>query len=293
MSDRIVFEGGLVRRERIETLSEVPIESMRDLLVRKIATTFPILPTNPVRYMHFDGETGRGMWLVETPPARRYIRVWHGREERYDDGQRRDDEGVGIWHVQLPWQYFRFSFSTHERDGAIANFTIDDTYLFWAKNALRGPDHPLFPAPVPNVDNAGKICWGGTRADSTSLNARIDDYINNFTTTTFNEDLGHRTPFGHSLTDWEENYDANNPLAWHNWDVWQGTPITPLELSKELEPTALPPMAQLNPSYIELPTPPANFTLARAQEYLAGLTPAARLRLAAAFANVPTEEVPA
>lgn len=293
MIDRIVMEGGLIRRERIETLSEAPIEALSSVLIRKVATTFPMLPTNPVRYMHFDPEDGRGMWLIEQPPARRHIRVWHNYESNYtDDSNRRDDNGEGVWHVQFPWQYFRFGFTIVDRNGSLVNFVLDEAALFWSRDTLRDQNHPLIPAPIPNVDDTGHICWGGTRADDSSLNARVDDYINNFTHTSFNEDLGHRTPFGTSLTEWETQSQNDNPLAWRDWPIWQNPrrTYTPLQMTTELTAQPIPPMAELNPSFINLPEPPLNFTILRARQYINSLTPAGRARFTAAIA---LEETPA
>lgn len=294
MTDRIVIEGSLIRHERIETLSEAPLESLSTHLVRKIATTLPVLPSNPVRYIHFDGESNRGMMLVETAPALRHIRVWHNEDSNYaDDAERRDPEtGQAIWRVQFPWQYFRFGFSFRDRATSLVSFTLDDALLYWSRDTLRGENHQLIPAPVPNVDAQGRICWGSTRAENSSLDARIDDYINNFTTSTFNEDLGHATPFGTSLTEWERNSPPDQPLAWRDWLLWRDMPnaTTPKQMSDNVARSELPAIAELNPSFVDLPQPPANFTLARAQEYVAGLTPGARRRLAAVLTQA---EVPA
>lgn len=284
MAERLEIEGGLIRRVRIETIAEAPLESLSAHLVRRIATTFPVMPSHPVRFMAFDGETNRGVFIVEQAPGLRHIRVQHRRGSQYtDDATRGGEMEAGVWRVQFPWQYFVFAFNHDVRGTSLVNFTIDGTSLYWARESLRSGDHQLFPAPVPNVDTMGGICWGNTRADNSSLSARIDDYINNFTTTTFNEDLGHFTPFNHSLTEWERNSSEANPLSWTTWDVWNQTnATTPSQLAEGMNPGSLQNLAEINPAWVDLPTPPENFTIARAREYLDSLSPSAQRRFIAA-----------
>lgn len=305
MTDRVVIEGGVIRHERIETVSQAPLESISEHLVRRIGVTLPVLPANPVRYMEFDGETNRGLMLVEKAPGLKYIRVAHESEYYEDDYQRVDAAGdagqAGTWRVQFPWQYFAFPFRVRVTGaGVMHDFVIDNTLLYWSRDQFRATDAQLMPAPTPNVDSNGRICWGYTRAVNTSLGERIDDYINNFSTTTFNEHLGHITPFGTSLTQWEANSPTDNPMAWRDWPIWNNPPYdyrTVDQIPKEdgVTPTA----AQLDPTYIELPPMPQNFTVARAREYLLALSEPARQRLIVAAQQLttpepaPTEEVPA
>ena len=295
MPDRIVIEGGTARHERVEVLSEAPLESISEHLIRRVATTFPVMPAHPVRYMYFDGETNRGLWLVEAAPTKRNIRVIHSRNSDYSIDRRRrgtDDNPAGSWLVQVPWQYFAFGFSTTVRAGSFTGFTIDRTDLYWSKDQLRGENHPMIVAPVPNVEGSGHICWGSTRPDNTSLNARIDDFINSFLISTFNEDLGHNTPFGGSLTDWETASANPNPLAWRDWDIWiRSNTITPAQIPTHAR-TEAPPGADISESFLDLPELPVNFTVARAQQYLASLTPAARQRFTFAL-GLTTEDTEA
>lgn len=301
MVERLEIEGGLIRRVRIETLAEAPLESLSEHLVRRIATTFPVLPSHPVRFMAFDGDTNRGIFLVEQAPGLRHIRVTHRRESNFHDDATRNNDGLtGVWRVQFPWQYFAFVFNHEVRGSTLVNFTIDGTSLYWARETLRSGDHQLIPAPVPNVDITGGICWGNTHAESSSLNARMDDYINNFTSTTFNEDLGHFTPFNHSLTEWERNSTEDNPLGWMTWEIWShNNPTTPNQLAAQSIPGSLQNIAEINPSFVDLPTPPENFTIARARQYLDALNPAAQRRFIAAAHSLTSgvdltpEEVPA
>ncbi len=297
MTDRVVIEGGLARHERIEVVSQVPLESIAQHMVKPMATVLPVLPANPVRYVQFDGESNRGLLLVEKKPSLSHIRVAHNGNVYEDDAGRNDattTEGgrAGSWRVQFPWQYFAFPFRVSvQGPGVLHDFVIDNTLLYWARDQFRSTDAKLYPAPTPNVDQDGRICWGYTRQVNTSLSERIDDYINSFTTTTFNEHLGHVTPFGHSLTEWERNSPADNPLAWRDWPIWEERAhITVTEIPHD-EPATPIPVARLDPTYVALPPVPEQFTIARAREYLNDLPDAARQRFILAVQELA--EVPA
>lgn len=295
MTDRIVFEGGLVRHERVEVVSQAPAETLSPHLVRRIAATFPVMPSHPVRYMTINGDANTGLFMVEQPPARRSIRVRHSSGIYEDDYERREaGESFGIWQVQFPWQYWVFTFRTQMRGLTFGDFVIDESLLYWARDQWGAITDRLWAAPVPNVTESGSICWGNTNATNASLAARIDDYINTFTATIFNEDLGHNTPFDRSLTTWEANSEPGS--LWRDWAFWDDpgdhltTTITDIAEMQRRPPIN---MATLNPAFITPPDIPQDFTAARAREYLAGLTRPALQRIAAISAEMVAEEVPA
>jgi len=300
VTDRVVIEGGVVRHERVDIVSQAPLDSIAHYLVKPIATILPVLPANPVRYIQFDGESKRGLLLVEKAPGQRYIRVAHGEGGRYAEDATRTDattpEGgrAGSWHVQFPWAYFAFPFRVSvEGAGIMHDFVIDNVLLYWARDQFRSPQDRLLPAPAPNVDTDGRICWGGTRVTNNSLSERVDDYINSFSTTTFNDHLGHLTPFDTSLTEWERQSPADNPMAWRDWPMWtERTNYITVDQIPHEEPAGPIPTARLDPSYIELPPVPQNFTLARAREYLMGLNENARNRFILAALRL-ADEMPA
>lgn len=291
MAERIVIEGNLARHERVEVVYEAPLAGLTPFLTTRLATTLPVLPQRPVRYIHFDPEAGRGLLIVETSPRKHHIQVRHSGGRYTDDATRRDRDGLSRFEVQLPYQYFAYGFTMRTAGNSLVDFTVDRSFLFWAKDPIRdGATNYVWIAPVPNVDSNGSICWGSTNSDSRSLSARIDDLVNNFFTTVFNEDLGHRTPFGTSLTEWERA-SQGDPLAWREWDFWNDhNPMEAKDIPDHMN--AAPPtnIAELNPAHINLPELPTNFTVARAQEWLSNLDPGAHRRILAALATVPAPE---
>jgi hypothetical protein len=292
--EQIIIEGDVVRRVRTDILDETLLANLAGHLTTRLATTLPILPQNPTRYISFDPEAGTGLILLETRPRRHIIQVRHNTDRFPEDAARRDDDGLSRFNVQLPYQYFAYSFEFHEQAGALARFTVGHAFLFWAKDPIREPTDTLYLAHCPNVDVSGSICWGSTRSDASSLSAKLDDQVNNFFTTQFNEDLGHTTPFGTSMTLWEANSSDDDPLAWRNWDYWdeaRAVPVNEVAAHMRLAPPTN--IADLNPAFIRLPELPTNFTVARAQEWLNSLEPAARRRLLAAVATTPEPEAEA
>ena len=288
MAEQIIIEDGLVRHVRTEIISETLLNNLAPHLTTELPLTFPVLPQRPVRFISFDPEAGNGLMIVETTPKRHVIQVRHGNHESYaTDAARRDPDGISRFNVLLPYQYFAYSFTAHRRASALVDFTINQSFLFWAKDPFRTPIDPVWPAPCPNVDASGSICWGSTNSDSSSLSARIDDLVNNFYTTVFNEDLGHRTPFGTSLTEWEEN--SIDALSYRDWPLWDTPAIAVERIAQHMRTAAPTNIAELNPSFIELPDLPENFTLARAQEWIGSLNDGARRRLFAATTLYATE----
>lgn len=287
MPDRIIIEGSLIRHERSTLIAEAPLDSLSDYLVRRISTTFPVMPSHPVRYMSFDGDESKGLLLVEQAPGLRRIRMNHIGSE-HSDAARQNEEGIGIWRVWFPWQYFAFPFTANiNHEGAPANFVLRRTSLFWRRERYSSPDDTLHPAPIPNIYADGRICWGNTQATNTSLADRIDDYINNFTATTFNSELGHASPFSGSLTDWEENSPADDPTCWANWPIWNTLRSVTVT---DITDGPLPPIAELNPTAVEVPDLPSAFSIARAREWLDGLAPGARQRIVAAVSQLDNED---
>lgn len=290
MTDKIVIEGNLMRHIRTSVISEAPLDSISEHLITRLPTIFPVLPSaGPTRYIGFDPNTQRGMMIVEIPPRTRSINVAHS-GDRYREDAAANKTG---WRVTFPFTYFVFPFHTMELTGGrIREFTIGNTGLFWRKETFRNADADFFHiAAVPNVDTGGGICWGSTITPQGSLSEHIDAMINTFFTSTFNQDLGHRTPFGTSLTQWEK--DSEQPLNYLNWELWnEETNVNIEQLWAIFAQDQVPPvnMAELNPAYVDIPELPQNFTVLRAREWLQSLTPQHRARLAVALQPLDVAE---
>lgn len=271
MPDQVIIEGDAVRLVRTQVIHETLLNNLVPHLFTREPVTLPLLPRNPVRFLSFNPDAQNGLAVLETKPRRTTMQVRHSGDTRQTrDASRAEHDGIARFNVALPFQYFAYNLRiTPRRDGTLENFTIVDSYLFWSPTAITSPNDRLWIAQCPNVNGSGGICWGSTRSDPTSLANRLDDLTNNFWTTVFNEDLGHRTPFGTSMTEWEEHSDGLSPHL--NWPMFRTPgPFAWSELPDRVghHPRSV---ADLDPSFVELPELPEAFSLARAHEWLNSL----------------------
>jgi hypothetical protein len=292
VTDKMVIEGSIIRHIREQVIAEAPLADMAPHLITRLPTIFPVLPsTGATRYLGFDPQSHRGLILVELQPRTHNIVVQHQplAHSRYrQDAERRNADDKSVFKVALPFTYFLFAFNVRETlPGILSNFTVDGASLWFRREPIREYTDTLIPAQVPNVDSGGGICWGSTVRPQNSLSAHIDAMINEFFHTTFNEDLGHRTPFGTSLLEWERN--SVNPMAYYNWPMWEEEfdAITLNDLwQRNIHGIPAPDVMQLNPSFVEMPELPPEFTVLYAKEWLAALPEAARNRMITAATQV-------
>lgn len=292
-TDQIVLEGSVARHIRTTILNEVPIETLMPHLVSKIGTTFPIMPSaGATRVLSFDPASGNGLLVVERAPRKHHMRVEHY-SDSYPEDQARGREP---FHVQLPYQYFAFNFNYVERGENMVNFSISYAYLFWRTEALRSVDDQLWAAATPNIDDSGSICFGTTVNQGASFSEHIDTIINEFYVHTFNQDLGHYTPFDHSMSEWERASDNPDPLAWKSWAFWtaQSPATTVKELNDYLSVPRPTSSMVLSPSFVALPELPESLTILRSQQWFEGLTGQQRSRLLIGIRNssLDAEEAP-
>jgi hypothetical protein len=293
--EQIIIEGDEARVVRVETVSRSLLKNLGPHLTTQQPVTLPIMPQNPVRFAFFDGEQGDAVFLVETSPRRAWMQMIHERRDtNHPEDHRRADpaDGVARFHVALPWQYFAFYVKIKPRpDGSFTDFTIANSRLFWAKDAIRALTDKLVVAPCPNVDTDGRICWGSTAVPETHLSARIDGLVNAFWTTQFNEHLGHNTPFRGSMTEWEKHSEGIAPhRAWPIWDTIRS--LTAKDVIEALRAGGATNPADLDPSYMVVPELPQNFTVARAREWVEQLPEGARRRLMLAITDIPLPDAP-
>lgn len=287
--DQIILEGSVARHIRTTILNEVPIEELAPHLTTKIGVVFPLMPTaGATRLLSFDPQSGTGLLLVERAPRKHHMRVEH-----YGGSYPEDEErGKEPFYVQLPYQYFAFNFNYVERGNTLANFSISYAYLFWRTEPIRTLEDHLWAAATPNIDDSGSICFGSTIQPGRSFSEHIDTIINEFYVHTFNQDLGHYTPFDHSMTEWEKASDNEDPLAWKNWPYWEDTePVTKVKDLHEYMAVPRPTdRLQLSPSFVALPELPQSLTILRAQQWFEGLTDQQRARLLIGIRNSGLEE---
>lgn len=295
--EQIIIEGDKATLVRHEIVTETLLANLAPHLFVEKPVSMPMLPQNPVRFSHFDGTAGKGVFLIETYPRRTWMRMIHDRGEGDfpdDEARETDENGIAVFNVHIPWQYFAFPVTfTRNAEGQLIDFTVHRSRLYWAKKAIHTVDDELFIAPAPNVDELGYICWGGTGADTTHLHGRMDHLVNNFWSTVFNEHLGHQTPFGGSLTEWEANSEGIEPhLQWDWWDSRRARKITVKDVMITAHDGTEINLASLDPSWTNMPDLPQNATVGRFREWIDSLPEGARRRLLLATQDVTIPDAP-
>lgn len=282
MAQRIEIEGQIARVVEQTTLYETTLEQLMPQLVTRLPTYLPILP-DQTKVVAFNPETKRGGLLIEQPPARRNLRIFNDRGATNGPDARRQNENadnIGVFHLQMPWVYFFYGFTVgidgeaFNEDTILQDFRLDQGFYLWRNEKLTSMDDRLWRGKVPNVDNGSWICWGYTRHDTSSLAERINDMVKNFSSTTFNYHLDAPKPNKYrSYTAWEED-SLKDPLCYLNWDEWtsdQTVVGTVSQFFTRHVDTPLGPVADLSRSTDVIPEPPAQFTVARALDWMNNL----------------------
>lgn len=276
MTQRIEIEGQVARVIEETIVAETSLAALMPHLETRLPSYLPLLPDH-TRVVAFNPDTKRGALLVELPPARRHLRVRIERGDRVPPIDRdRTAQGLAVWHVQMPFQYFFYAFTLRDTTTRIAgtqDFTLDNGLYLWRKEAIRSLNDPVWTGRIWNVDNNARICWGYTRHETASLALRVDDMVKSFPHTIFNLHLGYPRPNElASMLAWEQ--ESENPLAYREWSDWNGTPLyrSINELfERAMREEGLPTPTPLENGTDAIPLPPETFTVARALEWMDGL----------------------
>ena len=202
----IEINGGLVSIINREVAMTVPLEEWLPLIERRVPVSTPVLPTN-VRALHWD-ETDMNhkklMVLIEREPQIINLNM---------DGT--------MHRISIPWTRFFFYCSTRSSTPTAA-WVLDDYRIYWSdKRYSNNIALDMIPALLPNVYEDARICFGSTGADAYQpLADRLDQIVNEFYVSTFNNDLTIRRPNGwRGWANWER-MTTTNPMGWMTWPDW-------------------------------------------------------------------------
>lgn len=273
---RIIIEGEVARIVETTVIAETPLSALSEYLETYKPTVLPILPHNTC-HVAYDPNTKVGQLVVEIAPTRHHLK-FHYRNGDFDtdhvDYSRRDHNDLAVFHIQMPWLYLAYSFildtadnsrdNTTGREQRLQNFTITDVHFYARPRPVTANDNSLWVMPLANVYGDGRICWGTTTASTGSLAERINDQVNMFTSTTFNNDLGLNTPNAYDSYDaWEKA--SSDPTCFTAWEEFTRTP--PVTLAN-FSPEPLPDLRAV----FNVPPPPPIFTIGRAREWFTTIT---------------------
>lgn len=281
MVTRIVIEGEMAR---IEETNVVQTARLSDILSGLEARP-PITMFHPRSAIatHWD-ESALPMrqvtFLCELSPGIRSI-VKSGRRFR----------------LAMPWTYFVFKLSGTNLD----RMSLDDSLVYHTNQKVMDGNSRLWAAFLPNVYSDGRICYGSTGVSPNQpLSQRIDQLVNEWYLTTFNNDLidGRRRPFPFephpksSLLPWATATREQGASAWLSFPEWDMTtgyndeaPNWTVEEAFNSDVSRMSPM-----TFTEaIPAIPVPATFGRTEEWLRGLSAVQRGRLLSSLTVLQTE----
>jgi len=163
---------------------------------------FERLPQNCVLFKRTDTKV---YYLIEVKPGTFDItihRKWRGTS--------------GTFKVAMPWQYFLFSWERVNENEWGIKYYINRSFVLWSKKRITSLNDPCGIARLPNVyGDANGICFGGVYSKVVDHIQRMDDLVNSFYGSKFNDDLGLRVPYK-SMEVWQEKTEQN-PFCWMGW----------------------------------------------------------------------------
>lgn len=193
-----------VEREYSRAKVDVFLKTLVNRLIssQSALTTTPALPKGCVLYWK---ETEYSHYLIERPPA-----IYDFKWGEFDWGDDDDDGNTaymeeGSAKVSMPWQYFQVSFETSDDNIYGIKETFNSLKVYWAFERLTGLDSRVFRAYVPNTGSDGVICLGDVYPEGETTRDRIEDLVDNFYESHFNNDLGWTLPYS-----WVDNNNAQN-----------------------------------------------------------------------------------
>lgn len=280
MSQQIIIEGDLVRLVSITTERSISLADWLPSIERRPAVYTPVLP-RATRALWFDpsDQTNQKMVvLMEVEPQVVSL----------------NKQGT-IHRVMMPWTRFVFYCTNNPGINNAERWRLEDYRVFWSKNRYTDPAaEDSIRALLPNVYDDGRICFGSTGVNAEqSIADRLDQTVNEFYASTFNNDLsisypnnwrGFRAWATATARDhmgwmqWPDLQPENYSWAHYSWNRiitdWANESVT--RHDPVMTPDGIPPL-HLGASF------------GRVTEWLNALTPMQRSRIRLATDQIPED----
>jgi len=214
-STRYIVEGNLAIRETVTRTEGVPLDKMLENLTAY--QPLEILPTphnmrsikvTPRRNMELQAQV-----IVGHDPTKR--RITH--KMCPASSNRRLPKS---YLLQFPYGLFWFALHGNRLPG-LEGDSIVWSPQGWGYIWMKEPFHSLkqigWSPRMPNMFGDSRICFGANSINgSLPLGAYIDQSVNTFWTSEFNQDLENRWPYN-SMKEWEDAPDRD----WEQWVMWE------------------------------------------------------------------------
>lgn len=216
MTARYVIEGNLAVRETITRSEAVPLDDMlENLTAYQPLELYPTphnmrsLSVKPRPNMQLQAQI-----LIGHDPMTR--RITH--KNCPASSVRRDPKS---YQLHFPYGLFWFALHGNKLNGPTGESIVWNPQgwgYVWMKEPFRNLDQECFTPMMPNIFGDSRICFGANSVNgSLPVGSFIDESINTFWTSEFNQDLDIRWPYD-TLEDWE----AASANDWQNWNLLHG-----------------------------------------------------------------------
>jgi len=271
---RYIVEGNLAIRETVTRTEGVPLDKMLENLTAY--QPLEILPTprnmRSIKVSPRPGMQLRAQVIVGHDPTKR--RITH--KMCPASSNRRLPKS---YLLQFPYGLFWFALLGNRLPGLEGDtivWTPQGWGYIWMKEPFNNLNQLGWAARMPNMYGDSRICFGANSINgSLPLGSYIDQSVNTFWTSEFNQDLENRWPYD-TMKQWEDAPDGD----WENWAVWSnglGKPVRDMMKRFDEDMDWTDPVADS----VSLPIPPLpmSATFDNLDRWIAELTPENRARL--------------
>lgn len=283
MVQKLEIQGELVQVVETQVVRQIKLQDFMPLMVKEMPVTLPVLPRTAV-FVHYDPThptQKRINFLCEVPAGIKTIT----KDNKHIGSKRR-------YRLSFPWTYF---WITAVSQGArLDSFAIDNYKCLHSREKFSKLPGEFRVAFLPNIyHDSGEICFGATGAPVGSLADQVDDIVNSFYLTEFNDDLDRSEmvwPFGgNNLKNWVEATEKMGTAAYKNMPEWDNSARRKFTIDDLIGSASKIRTTKIEGSVIipEIPTP---MTFGRAEEWLRNLSPQDRGRIKVAMGNLIEDE---
>jgi hypothetical protein len=270
MTQVIEIEGGLVRLVERTINYSVPMKDWLERIEKRNPITTPTLPVGTRALFWDPRDLSRQHFVVLIEQQPQIINMDYQGEQR---------------RLSIPYSRFFFYASTNDPTNNTA-WSLNNYRVFWSNQQYNSPtDTDMIAALLPNVYHDGRICFGSTGANANqTLAQRLNQTVNEFYVSRFNDDLTIRRPNGaRTYREWMRMTE-NDPTGWMNWREWDvnagyggvySYDILMSEIGLDRPDARFEPMLAADP----IPDVPIGATFGRLNEWLEALPQAGRARL--------------
>lgn len=260
-TQQIIIEGDRARVVEMAELYSCSVDALVDKLERKPDITYGPLPEGTTFLSLKNNATDLAIVISRKPTIRTFRVDYHGGRYFSEDDRAREPGRTHLREFTVSMPYLHWLFMANITTGTNGSqvLTVTNSWLFATKAPLVDMTQRLYRPPLPNLFGGETICWGST-APAANIQglSRLGVLVDQYFGTEFNDDLNTTRPNPwHDYTGWERA-TLEDPNAWTQLEMSESTRLVDLDITAA------------NPDFDWIiPTPPASFTIARAQEWIA------------------------